>query len=138
VVGLGEAPIDGNQRVFQTFLAGVDIAELTDLVANQLLQGGVVEGGNGGAGVCQQGVDAVMRQIGNVLQLVGRGGREPAGGRKAVDEFEDPAGGDVLGEQGQLGEDQSQELVKLVDQPRALADGRLQATGDLPQGAQLG
>jgi hypothetical protein len=39
----------------------------------------------------------------------------------------DPAGGEVLGEQGQLGEAQGQQVMELVDEAGALADDGLEA-----------
>ena len=60
------------------------------------------------------------------------------GGGVAVDEFEHPAGGDVLDEQGEFGEGEREQVVELVDEPGALADYGLEAAGDLPDGAQPG
>ena len=54
-----------------------------------------------------------------------------------MDQFEDPALGDVLDEQGQFGEGQGQQVVQLVDQAGALANGGLESSGDLTQGPQL-
>ncbi len=63
---------------------------------------------------------------------------EEWGGGVAVDEFEDPAGGEVLDEQGQFGEGQGEQVVELVDEAGALADGGLESAGDLAEGAELG
>ena len=41
-----------------------------------------------------------------------------------MDEFENPALGEVLGEQGEFGEGEGQQVVELVDEAGALADGR--------------
>ena len=60
------------------------------------------------------------------------------GGGVAVDEFEDPAGGEVLGEQGQFGEGEGEQVVELVDEAGALADDGLEAAGDLAEGAEFG
>ena len=48
-----------------------------------------------------------------------------------------PAGAEVLGEQGQLGEGQGQEVVELIEQAGALADDGLQPAGHLAQQAQF-
>ena len=45
-------------------------------------------------------------------------------------------GREVLGEQGEFGEGQGEQVVKLVEQTGALADDRLQPAGDLAQGAE--
>ena len=50
-----------------------------------------------------------------------------------MDEFEDPAGGDVLGEQGQFGKGQGEQMMELVDQAGALADDGLESSGDLAE-----
>jgi hypothetical protein len=55
-----------------------------------------------------------------------------------VDQLQHPAGGEVLGQQGQLGEGQGEQLMELVEQAGALADDRLEASGDVAQGAELG
>ena len=60
------------------------------------------------------------------------GGEERRGGI-AVDEFEDPAGGEVLDEQGEFGEGQGEEMMELVDEPGALADDGLESAGDLAE-----
>ena len=56
----------------------------------------------------------------------------------AVDQFEDPAGGEVLGEQGEFGEGKGEQVVELVDEPGALADDGLEVAGDLAEGAESG
>jgi hypothetical protein len=50
-----------------------------------------------------------------------------------VDQLEHPAQGDVLNQQGQLGEGQGEEVVELVDEAGALAGGGLESAGDLAQ-----
>ena len=55
----------------------------------------------------------------------------------AVHQFEDPAGGDIPGEQGQLGEGQGQQMMELVEETGALADDGLQSSGDLAEDAEL-
>ena len=83
----------------------------------------------GGLGVGQ------IRDIGEVCwRCLG----EAWGGGEAVDEFEDPPGGEVLGQQGEFGEGEGEEVVELVDEPGALADDGLEAAGDLAQGAEFG
>ena len=54
-----------------------------------------------------------------------------------MDEFEDPARGDVLDEQGEFGEAQSEQVMKLVDEAGALADDGLEPAGDLAEQALL-
>ena len=55
-----------------------------------------------------------------------------------MDEFEDPAGGEVLGEQGQFGEGQGEQVMELVDETGALADDGLEPAGDLAKRAEFG
>ena len=43
----------------------------------------------------------------------------------------------VVLQQGQLGKGQRQQMMELIDQPRPLANDRLQPTSDLAEGAQL-
>src|SRR5258707_10054580 len=62
---------------------------------------------------------------------VGRG--DAFGGRIFVEEPQDPAGGDVVGQGGELGEGASQEVVKSVYGLGGLLDLGLQAAGDLAQ-----
>ena len=54
-----------------------------------------------------------------------------------MDELQDPASGQVLDEQGELGEGQGEQVVELVDQAGALTDDGLEAAGDLTQAAQF-
>ena len=51
--------------------------------------------------------------------------------------IEDPAGGEIFREQGQLGEGESEQVMELVDQARALADDGLEPAGDLAEDAKL-
>jgi hypothetical protein len=51
-------------------------------------------------------------------------------------QFEDLAGGQALGLQGELRERQRQQVVELVEEPRALAGDGLQPAGDLAECAQ--
>ena len=60
------------------------------------------------------------------------------GGGVALHEFEDPADGNILDEQCQFGKGQGEQLVELVDEAGALADGGLEPSGDLAERAQLG
>src|SRR6516162_792095 len=55
-----------------------------------------------------------------------------------MDEFEHPTRGDVLDEQREFGEGQSEQVVELVDEACALSDNGLKSPGDLAQRAQLG
>src|SRR5438034_849135 len=78
-----------------------------------------------------------VRKVGDGGELaVGRAGQKGGGG-VAVDEFEHPALREVLDEEGQFGERQSQEVVELVDQAGALPDRGLESGGDLAQRAQF-
>jgi len=54
-----------------------------------------------------------------------------------MQQFEDPAGGEIFREQGQLGEGEGEQVMQLVDEPGALADDGLQASGDLTEDALL-
>src|ERR1022692_1853670 len=83
-------------------------------------------------------VDLLVGQIGNLPEVVGGRGGEKFGGGIAFAKREDPAVGDVLDEQREFGEGERQEMVKLIDEARALAYDGLEPTGDLTEGAQLG
>jgi hypothetical protein len=52
-----------------------------------------------------------------------------------VEEFEHPTAGESLDEQGAFGEGEGEEVVELVDQAGALADGGLEPSGDLAEQA---
>jgi hypothetical protein len=54
-----------------------------------------------------------------------------------VQQLQDPADGDILGEQGQLGEGQDQHVMELIDEAGALANNGLEPAGDLAKDAQL-
>ena len=84
----------------------------------------------------EQGADLGVGQIRDIGEVCwGCLGEEWRGGI-AVDEFEHPAGGEVLDDQGEFGKGQSQELVQLVDEPGALSDDGLESAGDLAQDAE--
>ena len=62
---------------------------------------------------------------------MGRG--DALGGGVPGQQLEDPAGGEVLGEGGQLGEGAGHEVVQLVDRPGGLLDLGLEPPGDLAE-----
>ena len=137
VVGLRRGAIGRNQQGFQAFLACADVAELADLLANQRRGRGAVERGDRRAGQVEERGHVLVGERGDGSEVGGRGlGQQPGGGI-AVDEFEHPAGSQVLGEQGQLREGQGEQVVELVDQAGALADDGLQAAGDLAEAAEF-
>jgi len=76
-------------------------------------------------------------EVGNGGEVGRGGGGEERGGGVTVDEFEDPAAGDVLDEEGEFGECESQQMVELVDDAGALADGGLESSGDLSEQSHL-
>ena len=86
----------------------------------------------------QRGDCACRADRGCRARSVGVAAARQWGGGIAVDEFEDPAGGDVLDEQGEFGEGQGEQVVELVDETGALADDGLEAAGDLAEGAEFG
>ena len=138
IIGLGQLVIGGGQHDFQAFFAGGGVAELADLIAHQVGDGGGGQGSDGSAGVLEQGVDLLVRQVRDLLQ-VGLGSRGQAlGGGVACAEFEDPGAGNVFDEQGEFGERERQQLVELVDEAGAMADDGLEPAGDLAQRAQFG
>jgi len=131
VIGLRQAAIGPNQQVFQAFLPGVAIAELSDLIAQQFLGGRPGQRGDRGACVSEQRGDVLVGEVGDGGEIVfGRGGEELGGG-VAMDEFEDPALRDVFDEEGEFGEGEGQEVVELVDEAGALPDGGLESGGNL-------
>jgi hypothetical protein len=54
-----------------------------------------------------------------------------------MDQFEDPAGGDVLDQQAQFGKGQVQEMMELIDEAGALADDGLEPAGNLTKDTLL-
>src|SRR6516165_12389501 len=58
---------------------------------------------------------------------------DAVGGGVFVQQAQDPAAGDVVGQGGELGEDASQEVVQSVGGLGRLLDLGFQATGDLAQ-----
>ncbi|HYT87785.1 MAG TPA: hypothetical protein VEL76_03605 [Gemmataceae bacterium] len=83
------------------------------------------------------GGDVPVGELGDIGEVGRRGcGEQPRGG-VAVDQLQHPDGGEVLGEQGQLGEGQRAQVRELVEQARALADDGLEAAGDLAQTAEF-
>ena len=113
------------------------VAELAHLITDEFGEGRVVERGDGSAGVFEQRFDMLVGQVGNGGEVRGRRGGEELGGGIALDEFEDPADGDVLDEECQFGKGQGEQLMELVDEAGALADGGLESSGDLAERAQL-
>ena len=83
------------------------------------------------------GRDLGLGQIGDGGQVGGRGLGQTRGAGIAVHQFEDPAGGEVLGEQGEFGEGQGQQMMELVDEAGALADDGLESSGDLAEDAEF-
>jgi hypothetical protein len=77
-------------------------------------------------------VRACSRNLPEVLR--GRRGQQFGGGI-AFAKGEDPTAGDVLDEQSEFGERGRQEKVELIDEPRAMAHDRLQATGHVAERA---
>jgi hypothetical protein len=111
---------------------------LPHLVADEVVGDRAGEGADRVAGVRQQVADAVVRQVGDRLQLFECGlGQEPGRG-EATQEFEHPAGGDVFYLHGQFGEGAGQELMQLIDQARALTDHGLESAGDVAEWQQWG
>jgi hypothetical protein len=137
VVGLRQRAIGGNQQVFQAFLPRAGIAELAHLLADQFGGHALRQRRYRGAGILQQRRDVLVGQVGNGGQVGGRGSRQQRCRGIAVDQFEHPAGRQLLGEQGQLGEGQGEQVVELVAQARAVANDGLEAAGDLTQAAEF-
>jgi hypothetical protein len=114
------------------------VAELADVVAHQLLDRRAGQRGDRAGRVLQQRRHLAVGQVRDRGQVGGvRLGAAPGGG-VAVDQFEDPAGGEVLGDQGQLREGQGAPVVELVDAACALAQHGLEPAGDLAAGAEFG
>ena len=131
MVDLRQGAVGGNEQVFQAFLPCAGVAELSDVVAHQFLDRRSLQGGDGGAGVFEQGGGLGVGQIRDIGEVCRHRFREAWGGGEAVDEFEDPSGGEVLGEEGEFGEGEGEEVVELVDESGALADDGLESAGDL-------
>ena len=93
----GRPAVGGNQQVFQAFLPGAVVADLPDVVAHQLLDGRAGQGSDGGLGVFEQGADLGVGQIRDIGEVCWGCLGEALGGGEAVDEFEDPSGGEVFG-----------------------------------------
>ena len=88
-------------------------------------------------GVFEQRRHLGIRQIRDGSEVGGRRCGEALGGGVALDEFEDPAGGEILGAQGEFGEGQGEQVVELVEEARALADNSLEPTGHRTQSTQF-
>ena len=111
---------------------------MTHLIANEFGDGVALERSDGGACVFEERVDQLFREEGNLPEVLrGRRGQEFGGGI-AFAKGEDPAAGDVLGEQSEFGKRGRQEKVELIDEPGALPHDRLQATGHVAERALLG
>ncbi len=136
-IGLRQGAASGNQQVFQAFLPRPDVAKLADLLADQFFDGGAVERSDGSAGVFEQRRDVFIGQISDLREVCRRRGGQQRRGGIAVDEFENPLGREVFGEQGQFGEGQGEQVMELVDETGALADDGLEPAGDLAKGADL-
>ncbi len=78
-------------------MPGGGVAELTDVVAQQFLDGRPRQGGDGGSSVFEEGVDLGVGQIRDIGEFCWGCLGEALGGGEAVDEFEDPSGGEVFG-----------------------------------------
>jgi hypothetical protein len=133
VVRLGQVAIGRNQQVFQAFLPGRAITHLPHLVADQLIGQRTMKRADRIASAIEQLSDAFVRQVRNRFEVGDLGVSQAPGGWVAVNEFEHPAGRDVLDLHRQFGVGAGQELVQLVDEPGALFHQRLQAQGDLAE-----
>jgi len=80
----------------------------------------------------------LVGQIGNLFQRGGTRVGQLGGGGIAVEQGEDPAGAQVVDDEGQLGESPGQEVVQLIDEARVLARLGFEPAGDLAEQAQLG
>src|SRR5262249_37093733 len=126
-----------DQQVFQAFLPRAGVAQLAHLVADEFLHGRAALRRDGRPGVFQQRLDLVVGQIRDVAQGAGGSRGRARGGRVPVDELQDPPAGQILDEQRELWERESEQVMELVDEARALADDGLEAAGDLAQRPQL-
>ena len=109
------------------------MTDLSHEIADEGLGHGAAERRDRLPGGPMQGLGLLAGKMGDLLQgsEVGRG--DAFGGRIFVEEPQDPAGGDVVGQGGELGEDASQEVVQSVDGLGRLLDLGLQAAGDFAQ-----
>ena len=88
-------------------------------------------------GLFEQRRELSLGQIGDGGEIGGCGLGQTRSAGIAVDQFENPAGGDILGEQGEFGEGQGQQMMELVDEACALADDGLKSSGDLAEDAEF-
>ena len=86
----------------------------------------------------EQHVDVPVGQVRDVVEIAGSSTAKQLSRRVAMDQFEHPAHGNVLDEQGKFGKAEREEVVELIDQPRALPHDGLQSASNLAQRSQLG
>jgi hypothetical protein len=108
VVFLWQASVGSNQQLIQAFLPRARVAELADVVADQLLGGRAPKRGDRVAGVLQEGAGLDVGEVRDTQEVYLTCLGEARGGGVAMDQFEDPAGGAILGLQGPFRERQRQ------------------------------
>ena len=95
--------VGGNQQLFQAFLSRADVSEWTDVVAHPLFGSCAPEGGAGATGMLQKWGRLRLRHIRDIREVCQAHLGETQGGGVAVNEFEHPASGAILGQQGPFG-----------------------------------
>ena len=78
-----------------------------------------------------------LRHIRDIREVCQAHLGETQGGGVAVNEFEHPASGAILGQQGPFGKGECEQVMELVDPAGALADDGLEPAGDLAQGTEF-
>jgi hypothetical protein len=97
VVGFGQLTVRRDQKPLQALLPGGAVAELADLILDQLRDDRAGQRGDRGARVFEQRPDVPGGQVGDGVEVLRRGGRQERRGGVAVDQLQHPALGDVLG-----------------------------------------
>ena len=123
--------ISSDQHIFQAFLPRADIPELPHLIAHEFFDGCSALRGNRGACVFKEGVDVLVGYIRDVAEIVWCSTGEELGGGVAMDEFEDPAQGNIPDAEGEFGEAEREPVMQLIDEPGALANDRLEPPSNL-------
>ena len=133
-VGRGRQVVPGRRQESLEIPPGLVAAnDLVDQVADQRLGHRPAERGHRLAGGLVNGSGLVAGEMGDLLQRGEMGRGDALGGGVGREQSEHPAGGDVPGEGGQLGEGAGQEIMESVGGPGGLLDLALQAAGDLAQ-----
>src|SRR6516164_540992 len=104
MVGRRQFTPGGDERVLEALLAGGDVAALGELLAKEMLRSRTGARADRAARLVEQGRAVLRRQVRDGTQIVVGRLRQPGCRRVAMQQLEDPTGGEVVNDQRQLGE----------------------------------